>query len=61
MLKTKKGEIAVSAERVARMADRMFRLGGEGRAKNYADRARKRIESGSTRKDDAAVVIAAEG
>jgi hypothetical protein len=42
-LKTKDGEIEVSAERIARMARCMFLLGGEGRSKNYAEKARKRI------------------
>jgi hypothetical protein len=60
-LKTKEGEIEVSAERVARMAHRMFLLGGEGRSKNYAEKARKRIESRPGRKDDVAIVIAAGG
>lgn len=60
-LTVKDGEIEVSVARVARMADRMFRLGGEGRAKNYAERARQRIAEGPARKDDAAIVIAAGG
>lgn len=60
-LKTKDGEIEVSAERIARMAHRMFLLGGEGRSKNYAEKARKRIEAGPVRKDDVATVIAAGG
>jgi hypothetical protein len=60
-LKTKSGETEVSAARVARMADRMFRLGGEGRRENYAEKARKRIEAGPVRKDDVAIVIAAGG
>ena len=58
-LKTKEGDIEVSAERVARMAHRMFQLGGAGRSKNYAEKARKRIEAGPVRKDDVATVIAA--
>ena len=60
-LKTKHGEIQVSAARVGRMADRMHRLGGEGRSQNYAEKARKRIEAGPVRKDDAAIAIAAGG
>lgn len=60
-LKTKQGEVDVSVARVARMADRMFRLGGEGRSKNYAEKAKKRLDSGPARKDDAAIVIAAGG
>ena len=60
-LKTKDGEIEVSAARVARMADRMFRIRGEGRRQNYAERARKRIEAGPAGKDDVALVIAAGG
>ena len=60
-LNTKQGEVEVSVARVARMADRMFRLGGEGRSKNYAEKAKKRLDSGPARKDDAAIVIAAGG
>jgi hypothetical protein len=60
-LKTKNGEIEVSAERVARMADRMFRIRGAGRRQNYAERARKRIDADPIRKDDVATVIAAGG
>jgi hypothetical protein len=60
-LRTKDGEIEVSAERIARMAHRMFLLGGEGRSKNYAEKARKRVEAGLVRKDDVATVIAAGG
>jgi hypothetical protein len=60
-LKTKNGEIEVSAARIARMADRMFRIRGEGRRQNYAERARKRIEKGPSGKDDVALVIAAGG
>jgi hypothetical protein len=61
MLKTKNGEIEVSAERVARMADRMFRISGDGRRQNYVGKARKRLEAGPARKDDVAIVIAAGG
>jgi len=60
-LKTKDGEIEVSAERIARMAHRMFRLGGEGRSKNYAEKARRRVETGPVINDDVATVIAAGG
>ena len=60
-LKTKDGAIEVSAERVARMADRMFRIRGDGRRQNYADRARKRLEAGPARKGDVAIVVAAGG
>jgi hypothetical protein len=60
-LKTKEGEVEVSAERVARMADRMFRIRGDGRGQNYAGKARKRVEAGPVRKDDIAIVIAAGG
>ena len=61
ILTTKDGEIEVSAERIARMAHRMFRLGGEGRSKNYAEKARRRVEAGPVIKDDVATVIAAGG
>jgi hypothetical protein len=60
-VKAKGGEVEVSVARVARMAERMFRLGGEGRSRNYAEKARQRLESGPARKDDAAIVIAAGG
>jgi hypothetical protein len=60
-LNMKHGEIQVSAERVGRMADRMYRLGGEGRSKNYAEKARKRLEAGTPNKNDVAIVIAAGG
>jgi len=60
-LQTKNGEIEVSAERIARMAHRMFLLGGEGRSKNYAEKARKRVEAGPATKDDVATVLAAGG
>jgi hypothetical protein len=60
-LQTKDGETEVSVARVARMADRMFRLGGEGRSKNYAEKAKQRIAKGPVRKDDVATVIAAGG
>lgn len=60
-LKTKDGEIEVSTEHIARMADRMHRLGGEGRARNYAEKARKRLETGPRRRSDAAIVLAAGG
>ena len=61
VLKTKDGEIRVSTAQVARMADRMHRLGGEGRARNYAEKARQRLESGPCRKSDVAIVLAAGG
>lgn len=60
-LTTKHGEIQVSAARVSRMADRMHRLGGEGRRKNYVDKARERLEAGPANKDDVAIIIAAGG
>jgi len=60
-VKAKGGEIEISAARVARMADRMFRLGGDGRRRNYAEKAKQRLESGPARKDDAAIVTAAGG
>jgi hypothetical protein len=60
-LTVKGEEVEVSVARVARMADRMFRLGGEKRSKNYAEKARQRLEAGPVRKDDVAIVIAAGG
>ena len=60
-LVAKNGDIEVSVERVGRMADRMFRLQGQGRRDNYLAKAKARVEAGHGRKDDAAIVIAREG
>ncbi len=60
-LTTKSGDIEVSAERIAHMADRMFRLQGQGRRDNYLAKAKARIENGHGHKDDAATVLAREG
>ena len=60
-LAAKNGDIEVSVERVCRMADRMFRLQGQGRRDNYHAKAKARIEAGHGTKDDAATVIAREG
>ncbi len=60
-LKTKDGEIEVSAALVVRMADRIHRLAGAGRRENYVAKARKRLEAGHPRKADAAIVLAAGG
>lgn len=60
-LKTKDGEIRVSAEEVANAAHRMYKLGGEGRRSNYLEKARKRLEAGPCRRIDAAIVLAAGG
>lgn len=60
-LKTKDGELDVSVTMMANMADRMFRLGGEGRSANYLAKAKKRLEAGHCRKADAATVLAAGG
>lgn len=57
----KEGELEVADALVARMADRMHRLGGKGRRDNYAKKARARIEEGSKRASDAAIVLAAGG
>jgi hypothetical protein len=60
-LTTKDGEIEVSVAAVARMADRMYRLGGEGQRANYVAKAKKRLAAGPARYADAAIVIAAGG
>lgn len=60
-LKTKDGEIEAPVAMIARMADRMFGLGGEGRSANYLEKAKKRLESGHARKADAAIVLAGGG
>jgi hypothetical protein len=57
--KAKDKEIQVSAERVARMAERLYKLGGAGRRDNYVAKALKRLEAGTGGKADAAVAIAA--
>ncbi|MGH7090907.1 MAG: hypothetical protein ACREFQ_18575 [Stellaceae bacterium] len=57
----KDGEIEVPEALIARMADRMRRLGGKGRREQYAAKARARIDTGSTRPVDAAIVLAAGG
>jgi hypothetical protein len=60
-LTTKDGEVQVSTARIARMAQRMGKLGGKGRGANYAEKARQRIAAGPVRKDDVAIVLAAGG
>jgi hypothetical protein len=60
-LKTKDGEIRVSVANVARMADRMYRLGGKARRDNYVAKARRRLAGGPGRRSDVATVIAAGG
>jgi hypothetical protein len=60
-LAAKTGDIEVSPARVAHMADRMFRLQGQGRQDSYLAKAKARLEAGHARKDDAAVVLAREG
>ncbi len=60
-LKTKDGEITISAEEVAAAAHRMYKLGGEGRRENYIEKARKRLEAGPCRRGDVAIVLAAGG
>lgn len=57
----KDGDIDVPQALVARMADRMHRLGGKPRRAHYAANARARIEKGSKRPADAAIVLAAGG
>jgi hypothetical protein len=57
-LKLKKGEIKVPTNLVIRMADRMHKLGAAQR-ENYIARARKRLEAGHPRRNDAAVVLGA--
>jgi hypothetical protein len=58
-LTVKGAEIEVSIALVARMADRLYKLQGEGRRQNYVDKARKRLEAGPARRTDAATVLAA--
>ena len=58
---TNEGEAEVAAELVARMADRMHKLDGKGRREQYAKKARARIDKGSKRASDLAIVAAAGG
>jgi hypothetical protein len=60
-LTTKHGDVEVHEETVARMADRLHRLKGEGRRASYVAKAKKRIEAGPVRHTDAATVLAAGG
>jgi hypothetical protein len=60
-LTTKHGDVEVSAVAVARMADRLHRLHGEGRRANYVAKAKRRVDAGPIRPSDAAIVIAAGG
>ena len=59
-LKLKKGEIKVPTRLVIRMADRMHRLNATQRD-GYVARARQRLETGRSHKNDAAIVLAAGG
>lgn len=58
----KAGEAATEAAPalVVRMADRMHKL-GKARREHYAAKARARVEKGSKRAADLAIVRAAEG
>jgi len=60
-LKLKKGKIKVPKSLVIRMADRMHKLGNATRRENYIARARKHLERGRLRKNDAAAVLAGGG
>ena len=60
-VKVKDEEIEVPVELVARMADRMFRLGGKGRRADYAARAKAKLDAGSKSRMNAAIVLAAGG
>jgi hypothetical protein len=55
------GEIEVHAALIARMADRMHRLGSKARREHYAKNARARLDKGSKQPADAAIVLAAGG
>ena len=60
-LKTKSGdEIYVPSRLVARLAERMFRMGPEKR-ENYLDKARKRVGAGDPSRNAVATVLAAGG
>jgi len=60
-VKAGKTEIMVSPARVARMADRLWRLGhgAPERVAHSVAAARKRLEGAHPRKRDAAIVLAA--
>lgn len=57
----KDGEVEVPQQLIARMADRMHRVGGKERRENYAKNAQRRIEKGSKQPIDLAIVLAARG
>lgn len=46
---------------MAKMANPVFRLGGEGRSANYPTKAKKRLEAGHCRKVDAATILVTGG
>jgi hypothetical protein len=50
--------VSVSSIRVARMADRMWRLQPPARRVAYAERARSRLNAGRWRQADVVVVLA---
>ena len=53
-------EIYVSSRQVARLAERMFRMGPEHR-EAYVNRARRRISTGHPARNAAATVLAGGG
>jgi hypothetical protein len=57
-LKIKNTELQVPNSLVARMADRVWRLGSKERRNSYIERARKRLDAGSKSLNDVAAVVA---
>lgn len=53
--------ITVSSARVARMADRIWRLQPPARRLSYAQRARERFNASARRSNDVAIVLALGG
>lgn len=60
-LAIKETEISVLVGLVARMADRLWKLGNDARRQHYVAKAKARLEVGPMRRSDAATVIAAGG
>ena len=59
LMTTEHGEIDVHHRQVARMANRLWRLGSPERRTAYVEKARRRLAAGSARHSDAAIVLAA--
>ena len=54
---TEHGEIRVHHRQVARMANRLWRLGSPARRTAYVEKARRRLAAGQARHSDAAIIL----